>query len=251
MRNLLREELFKSRKGVTTYICAGWCVFSLIVSLFTVLTVDLPIYESWQDFQCRMPFFFDASLLSVIFAAVFVAAEFNGGTIKNYVALGIDKNKVYLTKLIKVLGTVLAIVFLCQVLSLTVTPFIFRSSNSLGGKSALLYFYGLLIIIQQACFYTFIAFGLRNAVGVIVLYFGIMISEEILLACLNLAGGVFADFLVEALTYSTYTQQDNYISAAITDMNPVNVVLALIVPLVISGVSICLGMLTFNKRDIK
>ena len=24
MRNLLREELFKSRKGVTTYICAGW-----------------------------------------------------------------------------------------------------------------------------------------------------------------------------------------------------------------------------------
>ena len=76
MRNLLREELFKSRKGVTTYICAGWCVFSLIVSLFTISNVDLPLHESWQDFQCRMPLFFDASLLSVIFAAVF--AEITG-----------------------------------------------------------------------------------------------------------------------------------------------------------------------------
>lgn len=251
MRNLLREELFKSRKGVTTYICAGWCVFSLIVSLFTISNVDLPLHESWQDFQCRMPLFFDASLLSVIFAAVFVAAEFSGGTIKNYVALGIDRNKVYFTKLIKVLGTVLAIVFLCQILSLTVTPFILESGNSLGGKGALLYFYGLLIIIQQACFYTFLAFWLRNAVGVIGLYFGIMVFEEVLLVCLNLADGIFADFLVEALTYSTYMQQVNYISTAITEMNPLKVVLALIIPLVISGVSICLGMLTFNKRDIK
>ena len=136
-------------------------------------------------------------------------------------------------------------------MSLTVTPFILESGNSLGGKGALLYFYGLLIIIQQACFYTFIAFWLRNAVGVIGLYFGIMVFEEVLLVCLNLADGIFADFLVEALTYSTYMQQVNYISTAITEMNPLKVVLALIVPLVISGVSICLGMLTFNKRDIK
>ena len=108
-----------------------------------------------------------------------------------------------------------------------------------------------MIIIQQACFYTFLAFWLRNAVGVIGLYFGIMVFEEVLLVCLNLADGIFADFLVEALTYSTYMQQVNYISTAITEMNPLKVVLALIVPLVISGVSICLGMLTFNKRDIK
>lgn len=252
MCNLLREELFKSRKGATTYICTGWCVFSLIVSLFVLSSVDLPLYKSWQDFQCKMPFFFDSSLLSVIFAAVFVAAEFNGGTIKNYVALGIDKNKVYVAKLIKVLGTVLAIVFLCQILSLAVTPFILESGNSLGGKGVLLYFYGLLVIIQQACFYTFIAFWLRNAVGVIGFYFGITVFEGILLGCLNFVDGVFADFLVEALTYSTYTQQVGSISnVIITDMTPVNVVLALIVPLVISGVSVCLGMLTFNKRDIK
>lgn len=249
MRNLLREELFKSRKGVTTYICAGWCVFSMIVCIFTASNVGFPL--SWQEFQYRMPFFFDVSMLSIIFVTVFIAAEFSGGTIKNYVALGIGKNKVYFTKLIKVLGTVLAIVFLCQILSLTVTPFIFRSSNSLGGKSALLYFYGLLIIIQQACFYTFIAFWLRNAVGVIVLYFGIIVFEEVLMICLNTADGVFADFLLEALIYSTYRQQVNYISNSITDMNSLKVVLALIIPLVISGVSICLGMLTFNKRDIK
>ncbi len=252
MRNLLREELYKSRKSVTTYICAGLILLILLLDLVDNIASSIGgASVFWQDIQASIPFFVDAAEFIVVLSAVFIGTEFSRGTIKNYVALGVSRNKIYIAKLLKVLGTYLAIIVLCHILTFAVTPFL-SSGSSYDGKGFVLYLYGLLTILQQACFYTFIAFLFRNVSGVILVYFGVNILETAVIAFCVAFGGDLAEGIINAIAYSCYSWQINIqASAIIGGIGFLEGFFTIIIPLVICGLSVCFGMISFNKRDIK
>ena len=117
MRNLLREEFYKSNKGITQYICAGVAFLSFI--FLAIVYSQFQMGYHWADLQAEFPWLLHLPEFVVVFVMVYICNEFAQYTIRNYISLGIPRNEIYFAKLIKVGVITLSILMVCQILSLT------------------------------------------------------------------------------------------------------------------------------------
>jgi len=252
MKNLIREELFKTQKSKTLYICLALAVVGLI---FVAFLYNDTFYDyHWLDLQAEIPWTLNFSTFIVVFVLVYICGEFSQGTIKNYIAIGFSRTKVYLSKLIKIAMITFGLVFLLQVIALTFTPFIFGGTVVDIKVNLIYYFYGLFALLEALCFYVAIAFITKSIGAVLGVYFGLSALSGILTTLsIFINDSAFFDFLFDMLQYSYFDMQitlaQNLANGLVT--SPTEIVLSIMVPLIVMGVSTFGAILLFNKQDVK
>ena len=140
---------------ITLYICLAIavCILVFLACLYQANFPDL----HWIDFQAEIPWSLNFTTFVMVFALVYVCNEFSQGTIKNYIALGYTRTKIYLSKLIKIAVITFGMVFLLQLIALIFAPLF--GGTSVDFKTNLIYYsYGLFAITELVCFYVAIAF---------------------------------------------------------------------------------------------
>ena len=251
MKNLIREEFFKTKKSKTLYICLTVAV-CILIFLALLYQNNFPDYH-WIDFESEIPWSLNFATFVMIFALVYVCNEFAQGTIKNYIAIGFSRTKIYLSKLIKIAIITFGMVFLLQLIALIFAPFFM--GTSVDFKANLIYYlYGLLAIMEVVCFYVALAFITKRLGAVLGIYFGLSIFYS-LLSTLSLLLSDSAILNVFSNIFK-YTYFESQINLAVDLANgvvtsPIEVVLAILVPIIVIGVSTFGGILMFNKQDVK
>jgi len=250
MRNLLREEFYKSNKGITQYICAGVAFLSFI--FLAIVYSQFQMGYHWADLQAEFPWLLHLPEFVVVFVMVYICNEFAQYTIRNYISLGIPRNEIYFAKLIKVGIITLSILIVCQILSLTFLPFIFSGVSVNIWGNIIYYLYGILAMIECICFYVAIAFVTRSVGIVIAVYFGLSLLVGIVETLSALGLPIFG-FLLNLLQYAYFDKQANLafqIAYSGVTLTP-DAVLLVLLPVIISVVSTLWGLLVFNKADVK
>ena len=252
MKNLIREEFFKTQKSKTLYICLALAVVGLIFVAF--LYCDTFYDYHWLDLQAEIPWTLDFSTFIVVFVLVYICGEFSQGTIKNYIAIGFSRTKVYLSKLIKIAIITFGLVFFLQLIALTFTPFIFGGTVVDIRANSIYYFYGLFALLEALCFYVAIAFITKSIGAVLGVYFGLSILSGILnTLSLFINDSVIFNFLLGVFKYSYFDMQmtlaQNLANGLINE--PMQIVLAIVIPLVVMGTSTFGAILLFDKQDVK
>ncbi len=258
MRNLLKEEGYKSVRGVTIYICIA---ASIVLFLLNWL-ISIDASHSWQELGINMTQYANMNDFIMVFCLVYVCGEFARGTMKNYTAVGISKGKIFLSKFIKVGVSMLILFVLNMLLSLLTFDY---NSGGIGFESGLfLYmtFYNLLIILQVICVGVSLAFLIRSIGG----YIGITLGIEFLYTIL--AGvAIFSGLMnmgmpyanvgsIPALTrfllylYNIVPSWTTYY-LALTNVPLFEQIFIMAAPVLVSGIMISWAYLNFKRRDIK
>lgn len=249
MRNLLKEEFYKSNKGVVQYVA-----FSLVclISILLVILYSDGGYLTWAEFQMALPFQINMMSFVVLLVMVYISAEFARGTIKNYFAVGFSRNKVFFAKFIKILVIILAILFASQIAILTFSPFLLPANDIDFFVGLGYYAYGLFAIVELVCFYVGISFIVRSVGGIIGVWIALNVVTSIIYAIPGFANSFFFDFIATFIEYACFYYQA-YVADRIFIMGTTltDIIFAILIPLIISGLSVFGGLYYFNKTDVK
>lgn len=249
MRNLLKEEFYKSNKGAVQYVA-----FSLVclISILLVILYSDGGYLTWAEFQMALPFQINMMSFVVLLVMIYISAEFARGTVKNYLAVGFSRNQVFFAKFIKVLVIILGILFASQIVTLTFSPFILPGNNVDFFVGLGYYAYGLFAIFELVCFYVGISFIIRSVGGIVGVWITLNVVQSVIYSIPGFVNSSFFDFLATFIEYACFDYQA-YVADRIFFMGttPTDIIFAILVPLIISGLSIFGGLYYFNKTDVK
>lgn len=250
MKNLLKEEFYKSNKGITQYLCFGIALFMALA--VAVLYIVISDGYDWITFQTDMPWSISIPAHVAVFVMVYICNEFSRGTVKNYISLGFSRNKVFWAKYIKILVITFVLLFACQLLTLTFTPFVLKAEIVNFWPNALYYAYALLAILEYVSFFVAIGFITKSVGAIIGIYFGLSVFVGVIDGIKIFGNFPVIEFLSKFFDYAYIGKQVNLgekifiVGGTMPEM-----VLAIIVPIIVSGISIFGGMYFFNKSDIK
>lgn len=249
MRNLLKEEFYKSNKGVVQYV-----VFSLVclLSIILIYIYAEGSYISWAEFQMRLPFQVNMINFVVLLVMVYITAEFTRCTVKNYLAIGFSRNQVFFAKFIKVLVIIFGILFATQIITLAFSSLLPPVNNFDFWSGLGYYAYGLFAIFELVCFYVAISFVIRSVGGIIGVWIALNIVTSVFYSIAAYVNSSFLDLIATFIGYACFDYQA-YVADKIfiVGTNPTEIIFAILIPLIISGLSIFGGLYCFNKTDIK
>lgn len=257
--NTLRADLYKLGKMKSVYIAAA-IMFGLILITFVsvVALARLSDTDSQADilslFGSSILFGFAKSanieLLVTIIIGIFIGKDFSNGTVRLTVARGGDRLQIYFSKLISIfvliLGYMIGSLLICGILTAIIgysepfTGLIFARLMRTFGLS-------FVALMASASIYIMIAFLTRSSgaalgasIGIYILI-GIVVS--IIVVILESRG--FND----AAIYFPLQQ----LSFCVSDqpMSVADAMKLLFMPIAYLGISSCIGIATFLKRDIK
>ena len=221
--------------------------------LLVVLFKELYIEYHWFDFFTEVPWNINMSSFVAVFVMVYICAEYTHGTLKNYVAVGFSRTKIYFAKLIKILVITFGFLFATQLFSLLFSPFVLNSAQTDFGAGLIYYFYGLLAVFELVCFYFAIAFITRKVGAVIGVYFGVSFGATLIDTLATYTDSSFIDFLADIFKYACYDLQVNSTLEIVYYQKgfSADVLFSIFVPLIVSAVSVFAGLYVFNKRDLR
>ncbi len=258
MNNLLRSEFYKLRCSkslkVITFIELCIYLFSSVMTKFvseatTVNDPEMPLF-AFPIIGANAPYMimseFDSiTLFMAIFAGIFIAGEFSKGTIKNILALGKSRFEVYCSKLLVLMAVGTLFVFVVTVTYTLGFTILFGFGKDITGTYILSLFKlflleGLFFTVYASVF-TLISISIRNVAGAIGASIGAIIFPNImqqLILIFDLPKWVSQILLIPYME-SLSTLELNVFYGDIL------IALGLII------CSIALGMMNFNKADIK
>ncbi len=275
MFNLLRGELFKLKKGKNIWVCLIIIVVFVLLLYFILnmvdnmkqiestktnisnnlsvgVTVPEGISSVWNEFGIidvtQQVLGGIGAILTAVFACIFVIGEFNNGSIKNIVGKGYARWKVFAAKYI---ATV--VVAACMLLFMVIVTFIFGviivGTGNINASNLydLSVYAGIEIILGASLTGIMVVVSecTRN------LGAGITISMGIIMFSSLLTSGL--DLLCHSLQFkpSDYWLMDLIGNCPATGIESEFVVRAVIMSFVWIALSMTLGMVHFQKADIK
>lgn len=134
MNRLLKSDFYRLFKSKSYYICTAVALFLMALNIFLTDYIvktagkENPMYSTFpykDGISFGISIFTDTNLLMItsIFIAIYITAEFSHGTMKNAVSKGFNKFQIYFSKLITMtVATFLAFVvnFIGAVISCTI-----------------------------------------------------------------------------------------------------------------------------------
>ena len=257
MRRLLKEEMYKSVRGVTIYICIAASVLLFLLGAL----INSDGIHTWQDLGINMVGYANINDFIMVFCLVYICGEFSRGTIKNYTAIGVSKGKIFFAKYIKVGVSVLSLYVFNILLSLLLYGY---TSGFDFDTGMFLYFtfYNLFIILEVICVGVSLAFLIRGIGGYIGISFGLELLYTIIIgvaaftSLMNI-GMPFAN----VASLSTVTRFLLYLYnimpiwtvylLTLTDVALFEKIFIMAAPVLVSGIMISWAYLNFKRRDIK
>lgn len=184
-------------------------------------------------------------LMIAIVASLFVTSEFSQGTMKNVIARGFSRSKIYLSKVavISILGLIYMI--FTKVINIVIFTFVYGFGESIATTSDMVKSVGVeaLLIIAFASFFVMIAMVTKSTAGGMSLN---IVSCTIFGSLLSLGNIAFKDVRFE--NYFIEGAMMNLMTSVPENEHLRN---GLILSAVYFFGAILIGMITFRKADIK
>lgn len=261
MARLLRSDFYRLFKSKSFYICTA-VAFSLFC--LSLLMVELVYHMSDSNktmyanaipkdgLSYGLSAFTDGSdakMIIGIVIAIFVAAEFTHGTMKNVVSKGFSKIQIYLSKLITMIAAACIMLF---VTSFVGTVFASIATGKVGHFSG--------DFVSQ----------IFKTLGIEILLYAALVSLYVLVAMLvrNMGGAIAINIIVismfapiifqlgdviskNKIKFTNYSLINNITFYGIETAKGSDYLRSVIVALVFLAVTIALGMFAFVKSDVK
>lgn len=274
MKQLLKADLrrfFKDKLFLVSLIVIG--IFAIITPLLFKLIASISINSDiFVGTELDINEFFNAKSLSLncfnlssdvgfiltIFLTILICKDFSYGTIRNKVVSGHTRHNIYLSSLITSIIFLVALILGYYLLNLGVSLCLFPFANGdLSSKEIGIYIVSilleLLIYIAVASFINMLVFIFKSPVLPIVIFLGLIFLASILV--------MVNSFMVDesAATYKFITWLIKIVpslqSSSLLSFNE-STTFKDIYPILVSNViyiggSIPLGILIFNKSDLK
>jgi ABC-2 type transport system permease protein len=265
MINLLKSEFYKLKKSKGFYILLALCVVFPVILAFAYKGVAATAAAGNPDMQdilvmsrqfsgawftgnaLSMEGMAIHSLIIAIFVSIFVAMEFNHGTMKNIVSKGFNRTQVYFSKFLTATTAALVMLITFMIASTIIGTILWGFDSqgiaSLGNFMTLFLTQGFLIVAYTAVF-VFVAMSLRSNGASI----GVNICLVILVGTLLEAVNLLFHNNVNLLNYWIGGNISN-----LTTLNPSSsdVLRGVIVAGVYTVVATAAGFTLFKKQDIK
>ena len=182
-----------------------------------------------------------------VFTSLFVASEFQYGTIKNMLSRGAGRTKVFFSKVIVCISAnlVMLAIFICTVLIVGTVLWGF-DPNGIGAFSGLLAMIPLqaFMIIAYSILFTSTSIAIKGMVSAITVNLASLMIFTVLLNS------------VSALFSKSFTLADYWIGSSVMDLATLtpsaeDIVRGLIIAVAWSVMSATIGLLLFKKADVK
>lgn len=269
MFNLIRGEFYKLRKGRNLWVCL---IASVIFILFLYVTMSLAdhlqasenaktnigveVIEGdsgiWNQIgiidMTQQALGGIGGIITAVFACIFVIGEFNNGSIKNIVGKGYSRWKIFAAKYITTVVTAAFLLFFMTIVSLVVGMIVAGTENI--DKSFLFdlsVYAGLEIILGASLTGIMVVISeyTRNLGIGITISLGVIMFSSFLFS--------FFDLLCHSLNVkpSNYWLMDLITDCPVTGVDSGFAIRAVVMSFVWIALSMILGIMHFQKADIK
>ena len=194
MFNMISAELYKLKKSRSFWIMlavvAGIAVFVSVV--FGVISLeeaeDIRPESASMMFMIGLPFHIQTILFFLVgFTVVFINSEFDSGTIRNPLAIGISRMNYFIAKFVSIL--IMCLAFATVAVLATGLPYLlfepwgdmFHLSNFLASFAL-----GYLILVAQATLFTTVAFITRKIGATLGIVLGYIVFDMMATAFIGL-----------------------------------------------------------------
>lgn len=264
MSNILKSEFYKLKKSKAFYICIAACAALAVFIAFeiqheTAQAVLRPQDPELASFLAMRPHLGGAwfigqsfsqgmlSLICAVFVSIFVAVEFNFGTMKNIVSKGFNRVQVYIAKFIasSAAALVMLVVFMVVAGIAGTVLWGFNPSGATNvGNLIPLFFTQALLIIAFTAVFVFVAMSLRSNGASIAVNISAVVLFDVLLQAANLLIG-------NSVTLSDYWIAGNISKLATLSPTAPDVTRGIIAAVVYTIAALLAGSTLFKKQDIK
>ncbi len=273
MRSLLKADFFSLLKSKITYVVLGICIGApiLVILLYLGLglatksitegDVDLSSVINGRDLMfSTFSLSSNAGLIIPIFAGILVMADIRNGTVRNKVIIGKSKTKIYCSQLIVSITFCVAMILVSFLVTVGGGLIFFKYGYPFDGKEAWNFaralIIGLLTFAYVASLATFIALSTKSMPLTIV--FTLLIVLGLSLMC-SLSFIVPEDSKLIYLFYFTPTYGASIISSTTmallggeAELLTTKIFIYCLISLLgFSALNSVLGILIFNKTDLK
>jgi ABC-2 type transport system permease protein len=274
MINLLRAEIYKLLKSKAFYICCLICIAGTLIVGFTYdflqknmtpemleqiydtsnsgfnASVPSNLFPDTMDGQFMLSQAFAGNTLQLIlavFVSLFVASEFTTGTIKNMVAKGFSRWKIYFAKLLTVWIASLIMMFVAALSAVLIGTILWGFGDIADGLGKNIFtFFGLQILLCFALTAVFItiAIAVRSNGGSIAI-------NICMIAFAALVTSLLDAMLPDGKTISQYWIQNNIVAVSTLSFTTKQITQSLWISISYLVVFVLLGGFTFQQKDIK
>lgn len=246
MNNLMKAEWFKLKRELSFW-------FVLMVLLLFALISPAEIYDHGIDVD--KAFYFNAIvsvnmdfllIVSPILAGFFVTSDYSRGTMKNMVASGNGRTRIYLAKLGILTLAVMTFSLILPIVLPGATA-VYYGFNSFPSPNILLADLGLTLLYAGAFASIMMLFAMlftNSAVTVVFLIFAFMLSDEI---SRRITESI--PVLEPLLDYSVFQLATEI--GTVTEMDPTDALKYIFVPIAVIIAMTALGSWLFSKKEIK
>lgn len=266
MAKLLKSNFYKMFKSKAFYICTIvytgiTCLTVLLLKLTDQVTdssggIDasgLMRYKDGISYGTEILCNGDVLFFIAIFSAIFITSEFTYGTMKNIVSKGFERYRIYFSIFIPMVAATFIMAAFNFLVSTSLASAFIGSFGTYNGDLLLktLRFVGIEMILHTAfvSMFVMIAIAIRHNGGVIaidifIFTFGRLIYQFLELIVRNV-------FKIDIkFTFSDYSLQNN-IFMAISTINGEHILRPILVGLSFLVVTMILGIISFEKTDVK
>ncbi|MDR3217196.1 MAG: ABC transporter permease [Clostridiaceae bacterium] len=186
-------------------------------------------------------------LFVILFAALFVASDFKSGTVKNAVVCGAPKPFIYLSRLITVFVFGIGLLFVCIIAATIFGYALMPRSPAFSAEEVASFFRGLFIniwiVAAMASICTCLSFLVRSTGAAITISVVFYFALSLIVLLISLLSGT---------NVSIYTLSGiQSIATALGEYQTEEILSVVLVPLSLIILSNLLGILSFEKRDVK
>lgn len=258
MLNLLRSDLYRLLRSKSYYICAaiaaGFIILGLIISKWAAnSSPELEGLGPVSGIDSAMKTLSDGNVFMIIaiFIPIYVVAEFSYGTMKNVVSKGFSKLQIFLSKFITMIIASFLTILASAIIAAIGATIITGTFGAIDGDylTELLKVIGIEILLTIAfvALMVFISMTVRNLGGVIAINILIVLRiVPALLMGLQYLVKNKIKFQTFDLFYNMSYFTENFGSGIGSDY-----LRATIVGLAFLAASVAIGILAFQKSDIK
>lgn len=254
MLNLLRSDFYRLFKSKFFYICTAVAIFLVAISIFAVkwssdLSGSEMPYTDGISYGLLSFSNGNVQMIIAIITAIYVAAEFSHGTMKNVVSKGFSRVHIYLSRLIAMIVTSYIVIILCAVVGTICATIVTGTIGDLTGDYLvdILKLVGIELFLNAAyiAVLILIAMVVKNLGGVIAIdILGILTVIPLIYALLGVLFHNKIDFTKFSLLFNMAFYYNNEAIGA-------DYLRSAIVGLVFFAVTTALGIFAFVKSDVK
>lgn len=281
MLSLIRSDVYKLRKAKSFLVCAAIAIaFSVVMTFFIDFTYkmmdnfstqaeiseqsmqenglnvsvgNLPMSHDALSSSSMMlsQFGSDASVLIAVIISLFVGGEFSYGTIKNLASRNFSRTQIYISKLLVCIAASIFLTLL-SVASATLTGTALWGFGDVSPEFARTLIVGslieLLLITGFASLFVMVSMLVRQNGGAIAANVCIMEFSALIIMLGEMAVKKLFD---KTVTLSNYLLSTNMAQVASQELTDKLITRSILVALGFIIATTAIGLVTFNKRDIK